>query len=238
MKEEKPSGSVGQDLEEAAAAYLLNPDEEHLSALVEAGKRLVYHFVNVYMPGFPGDDAVQCGFEGLIKAALRFDPSRGVSFSTYASHCIMGEIRHYIRKEAPHQLPGWMAGLQKRIGDAAEKILKETGREPSLGDIALAVNVREEGLVQAMRAGWVSLDAIDVSKIHSRRYESFRLPIEDLIAVGQAMDKLTKLQKKVVSLLFYRGMTQTEVAVELGISQRKVSRILHRSLSLMYQYLG
>lgn len=225
-------------MEKAVGEYLENPSKAHLSQLVEAGRKLVYHFASLYTPGHPRDDLCQAGFEGLLKAARSFDPSRGVAFSTYASHLILGEIRHFVRKETSYYRPGCIAELQGRVDAFIEETLKATGEAPSLEAIASALNVREEGVVQAMRAGRVSLEEVDLSKIHSQRYESFRLPIEDRIALEQALKRLGEVQRKVVFLLYYRDMTQAQVASELGISQRKVSRLLHKSLKQMLKTLA
>lgn len=221
------------NIEAAMAAYLKDGSAESLQKVVEAGTRLVNYFVGLYAPGYSRDDLVQSGFEGLLKAAKRYDPKRGSTFSTYASHCIMGEIRHFIRKEASLDRPGWAAELQGKVNRFLEKSLNEKGELPTLDQIASAVNIRKEGLLQVMRVGWVALDEIDISKIRSQRYESFQLPVEDRIVLRQAVEKLSELQRRVITMLFFKNMTQCEAAEELGITQRKVSRILQKSLKLL-----
>lgn len=203
-----------------------------------AGRRLVYHFANRYAPGnLINDDVVQSGFEGLLKAAIRFDPERGVNFTTFASHYIMGEMRHYIRKEATFYRPGWIVDLQRMVNEAIEERLKATGEAPSLQEIAKSLNVSEEGVHQAMRVGWMSLEEIDLSKIQ-HLYAGLPVPIEDLIAIKEAIKNLNELQRKVISLIYYRDMTQAEAAKRLGISQRKVSRVLQRSLGEMARMMS
>ncbi|MCL6638673.1 MAG: sigma-70 family RNA polymerase sigma factor [Firmicutes bacterium] len=225
------------DLEKAMAAYLKDSSEDNFRQVVEAGTKLVHYFAGIYAPGYPRDDVLQTGFEGLVKAVRRYDPARGVAFATYAGHWIMGEIRHFARKEASCRRPGWAVELQGKVDRYIEKTLNETGKIPSAAQIAAALNVREEGLLQVMRAGWVSIDEIDIAKIQSQRFESFQLPIEDRIVLEQALDRLSGLQRKVIEMLFYRDMTQVEAASELGINQRRVSRILHKSLKLMNGFL-
>jgi len=167
------------NIEAAMEAYLKSKDEFSLHKLAAAGTGLVHYFANIYAPGQNKEDLIQAGYEGLLKAAARYDRSRGVSFSTYAGHCIMGEMRHLIRREAAFDRPVWVAELQNRVNQVIEKHLQISGDIPSVAQIANELNVREEGVLQAMRAGWVSIDEIDISQIQSLRYESFNLPIED-----------------------------------------------------------
>jgi len=235
--EEMNRGVTNNNIEVAMAEYLHFPDEQHLQRVVQAANRLVHHFAKLYAPGCPNEDVLQTGFEGLLKAIKRYDPERGIAFVTFASYCIMGEIRHHIRKEASYYRPGWAADLQYRVDQVIEKCLQETVEVPAVSEIAEVLNVRETGVIQAMRAGLVPMEAIDISRIHSLRYESFHLPIEDRIVLGQALEKLSALQRSVIGMLFYRDMTQNEVAEELGMSQRKVSRILHKSLKIMAEFL-
>ncbi|KAB2951311.1 sigma-70 family RNA polymerase sigma factor [Heliorestis acidaminivorans] len=232
-----PEKKKQPDLDEAVEKYWRENNEEHLAQVVYAARNLIYHFAKLYGPEKVSEDLIQSGYEGLIKAMKRFDPMRGVKFSTYASHYIMGEIRHYIRKEASYCRPVWIAELQQRIDKVIEESVKTTGVAPTHREIAEQLNVREEGVVQALRAGWVSLDQIDTSQIRSMRYENFRLPIEDKIVLEDAVERLTDLQRRVIALLYYGDMTQTEAAQVLGISQRKVSRLLQQSLGSLSKVL-
>lgn len=226
------------DMETAMRSYLAEGGEERLSAVVEAGEGLVYHYARLYGGGRPSADLVQSGYEGLMKAIRRYDPGRNVRFVTFAAHCVMGEIRHQLRREMSFDRPGWVAELQGRIHRAADELLQQTGRPPSLQAIAAAVNIRETGVVQALQAGRVPIDEISLSQIRHLRYQSFQLPIEDRIAVRQALERLTGLQQKVVYLIYYHDLTQTQAAVRLGISQRRVSRLLHRGLAQMAKILA
>jgi RNA polymerase sigma-B factor len=220
------------DLEAAYSEYLGSGKEEDLERVVEAGRRLVFHFARIYTGG-TGDDVVQAGMEGLLKAVHRYRADQGASFVTYAGHCVMGEIRHYIRRESAYYRPGCIKDLQYRVDRYVEKVLKETGEPPALSEVAAALNVKEEGVLQVMRAGLVSLDDVDVKKIRVGKYESFRLPIEDRLLLEQGLQRLNDIQKRVIYYLFYRDMTQQQAAQKLGISQRKVSRVLHKSLEQM-----
>jgi RNA polymerase sigma-B factor len=224
------------DLERTYLKYRECGQAELLAEVVQAGERLVCYFVRLYTGG-KDDDAMQVGMIGLLKAARRFDPDVGVSFGTYAGHCVMGEIRHFLRKESSYYKPGSIQDLQNRVDRYVEDVLKEMGEPPEIAEISRVLNVKEEGIIQAMRAGLVSLDEVDVRQIKNLKYESFRLPIEDKVLVEQALEGLNQVQKRVIYYLFYMDLTQTQTAKKLGISQRKVSRILHKSLQHMRNFL-
>jgi RNA polymerase sigma-B factor len=220
------------DLDVVFWAYERSGREEDLETLVVVGQRLVAYFGRV-LTGGVSDDVMQVGMEGLMKAVSRFDKDQGASFSTYVGHCVMGEIRHFIRKEASYQSSGRIAELQQMVNHVVDEAVKKNGVPPTLTEIAVKLNVTESGVAEAMRAGLVSLDQVDIRKIQSGHYESFRLPIEDKLVLEQALKKLDKIQRRVIYLLFYKDLTQTQAAEVLGMNQRQVSRILHKSLEQM-----
>ena len=224
-------------LEVAALCYTRSKSGEDKDAVVLAGEALVKYYATLYSPGKVDDDLKQAGYEGLLKALKRFNPDKGVAFSTYASHCIIGEIRHELRDRGSFRIPEWMKGLQAKILSATEELAQQNGAMPTLREIAHRVNVTEDGIVEAMQAGCVSLDEIDLSKVRHIRYESFKLPIEDKIAVQMSLEKMDKLQQQVIKMIYYEGLTQEETASRLGLNQRKVSRLLKRGLSDMRAYV-
>lgn len=226
------------DLEEAVVAYRNDRSEENLKQVIMAGKPLVYHFANIYSGNRYSEDLIQAGYEGLLKALKRFNPGKGVRFVTFASHYIMGEMRHQLRREASFDRPGWVADIQSRIYRVMDDLLQKTGEPPSLEEIAEAVNIRKEGVIQALQAGRVSLETLDLNQFRHIYYENFKLPIEDQIAVRQALKRLTDMQRRVIYLIFYRDLTQQQVAKEMGIGQRRVSRLMHRGLQSMAEYLA
>ncbi|HHU79089.1 MAG TPA: sigma-70 family RNA polymerase sigma factor [Clostridiales bacterium] len=236
MEIKNPS-SKNLDLDDLIANYRKYPSSKLLTDIVEAGSGLIHYFIRLYGGHKNLFDWYQVGVEGLLKAVNRFDPDVGAKFSTYASHCIMGELRHYIRKEASYYNPGCIKGLQYRVEQAVDNYLKKTGQVPSISEIAEKLNLREESVVEVMKGGLISFDELDLSKISNRELESFRLPIEDKLVLAQAINKLNELQKKVLYLLFFRDMTQEQAAARLGINQRKVSRIKAKSLKEMKKEL-
>ncbi|QGG46590.1 sigma-70 family RNA polymerase sigma factor [Heliorestis convoluta] len=237
-KEQREETLQPDALDRTVERYRQSGSEQDLEEVMKAGKALIRYFARLYAPDQSQEDAVQCGYEGLLKAISQYDPAYGTRFTTYASHCIMGEIRHFVRKEAAFCRPVWIVQLQKQVNQTIEERLKKGEDVPSLQEIAEELNVQERGVAEAMRAGWVSLEELDLSRFRNQRYESFRLPIEDKILLRQAIARLNKEQQKLIHLLFYQDMTQVKAAEILGITQRQVSRLLKRTLHNLMRYIS
>jgi RNA polymerase sigma-B factor len=224
-------------LEEAMSCYIENNGSEGKDALLRAAEPLIRHYCALYSVGGFDEDLKQAAYEGLLKSIIRFDPYRGNKFTTYAVHCILGEIRHELRDRGFYKIPEWLKTLQGKIIQATEELYQKNKAVPNIREIAEKVNVSEEGIAEAMQAGCVSLDELDLSKVRHLRYESFKLPIEDVISVKMSLEKMEEMQKEVIQLIYYEGLTQKEVALRLGINQRKVSRLLDKGLNEMRAYL-
>jgi len=205
-------------------------------------KSIAYKFKN---SGEPLEDLEQVGYIGLINAMNLYNKNRGIKFITYATWLISGEIRHYIRdKHQVIKIPDWMLKLNKRIDEFIISYKKENNKFPSLSEISEKFNLTEEGIKEILKAREavqiVSLDQEhrkyssdsypNIEKIRSKNYETFKLPIEDIIALKTAFSKLKKLQQKVIYYIFEKDLTQTKTARKLGISQRQVSRIKNSAL--------
>lgn len=233
----KNTAKQNQALEDAVKDYLETGSKQAKETVIKASETLVNYYAGLYSPGKIDEDLRQSGYEGLLKALKRFDPKRGVMFSTFAVHCIIGEIRHDLRDRGPFKIPGWLQSLQSKVLKVTEELAQKNGYMPSLTEIAQNANVDEAGIIDAMQVGYVSLDEVDLSKVKSLRYESFKLPIEDVITVKMSLEKMDGLQKKVVTLIYYEGLTQEQVAKKVGVNQRKVSRILNSGLKEMRAYV-
>ena len=205
-------------------------------------KSISYQFKN---SGEPLEDLQQVGYIGLINAFNLYNQERGVKFKTYATWLISGEIRHYIRdKHQIIKIPSWMLKLNKKIDEFIIYFNKENNRFPSLSEIAEKFNLTEKGLKEILKARdavqIVSLDQEQrkyssesypkIERIKSKNYQTFKLPMEDIIALKIALNKLKKLQRKVIYYIFQKDLTQTKIARKLGISQRQVSRIKDSAL--------
>jgi RNA polymerase sigma-B factor len=192
-----------QDINVLYEAYRRNPCETALEAVVAGGELLVRHFARRYGCGCPFDDLCQSGMLGLVKAVRSYDGQ--AQFSTWASWCVIGEIRHFVRGECAYEVPevdGNAIEYEVPTAEGTARIFNHGYNE------SLAFGLKEED-------------------------QSFHLRLEDKIALEQAMLKLTKLQKEVIDALFYRGLTQEQEAERLGFNQRKVSRIKTSGLQML-----
>lgn len=193
------------------------------------------------------EDLIQVGYIGLIKAVDNFDPNRDIKFITYATHCIMGEIRHYIRdKSESIKKPRWLKRLSCEMAAFVETFLQNEKRLPSIDEIAIALNIEGDGIIEILKSKNLvnlndfqegSSETLMLNRIRSKQLEDFRLPIEDRIVLDQAVESLRKLEKQVIHLFFYKDLTQTQIAFNLGLSQKKISRMLRKSLDKLRDFL-
>lgn len=205
-------------------------------------KSIAYKFIN---SGEPLEDLEQIGYIGLINALNLYNQDKGVKFETYATWLISGEIRHHIRdKHQAIKIPRWMLKLNKKIDEYIIYYKKENNRFPTISEISDEFNLTEESITEILKARdavqIVSLDQEqrkynsdyypNLKKIKSKAYQSFRLPIEDIITLRIAFSKLKKLQRKIIYYIFEKDLTQTKIARRLGLSQRQVSRIKKSAL--------
>lgn len=234
---------------DAFRQYRQSGDPHQYEALVCRYLPLVRKTARKYVrPGVALEDLVQVGTIGLMNAVSTFDPERGVKFETYAYHYIAGEIRHYLRDDADAvQAPRWVRKLYGELMAAIGALQQELGRTPTLREIAGRMNLTEAGVLEIMRAydqaRVLSLsdaqEGLEIRRdlIVRQRYVSFQLPVEDRIALMEAMERLSEVHRKVVYYLFYLDLTQNEAAKRLGISQRSVSRLLAAALKRMQTLL-
>jgi RNA polymerase sigma-B factor len=194
--------------------------------------------------GEPLDDLVQVASLGLLKAIDRFDPSRGVEFSTYATHTVVGELkRHFRDKGWAVRAPRRMQELYLRLGKAVASLGQELGRSPTIGELAAETQVSEEEVLEALEAGqayrFSSLDA-PVGGDHGEGDSlGSRLGEEDAgldnaerrATLSPLLSQLPPREQMILHLRFFEGLTQSEIAAQLGISQMHVSRLLARSMA-------
>lgn len=229
------------DREYAKELFLQLPDESIREQLVQLHMPLVEYLARRFKGrGEPLDDLVQVASMGLLKAIDRFDPERGVEFSTYATPTIVGELKRYFRDR------GWAIRIPRRLQEiglqlakVVPKLSQELGRSPTVADIAKRTGLSEEEILEAMNASQayslVSLDAPtgeDGSDSMSRlgaEDESLEL-FEEWSSVAHLLERLPTRERRILYLRFVTGQTQSQIAEQLGISQMHVSRLLAKTL--------
>jgi len=230
-------------------AYQKSTDDEERAALRE---RLVEQFIGLVEflarrfrnRGEPVEDLVQVGTIGLLKAIERFDLDREVEFSTYATPTIVGELKRHFRDK------GWAVRVPRRLQELHLELTKivgqlghDLGRSPTVAEIAQAAGTTEEevleGLEIAQAYNFTSLDAPIESGEGSSISFAEQLGAEDehlenleyRASLAPEMAKLPERERRIIYLRFFKGLTQSEIAERLGISQMHVSRLLNRTLT-------
>jgi RNA polymerase sigma-B factor len=197
------------------------------------------------------EDLVQVGTIGLLKAIDRFDLEREVEFSTYATPTIVGEIKRHFRDK------GWAVRVPRRLQELHLELTKiishlgqELGRSPTVAEIAEAAGTTEEVVLEGMEIAqaynFTSLDApLDSDDADSSSFADQIGADDDQLenleyraALAPEMAKLPERERRILYLRFYRGMTQSEIAERMGISQMHVSRLLNRTLMRLREALA
>lgn len=203
--------------------------------LIRGNLRLVLSVIQRFTNrGESADDLFQVGCIGLIKAIDNFDITQQVKFSTYAVPMIMGELRRYLRDNAPVRVSRSMRDMAYKAMQAKEKLITEKGREPKIEEIAKELGVPRQDVVIALEAisEPISLYEPVFSESGDTIYVLDQLGDhnDDMnwlneISLKEAIEQLGKREKRILNLRFFRGKTQVEVAKEIGISQAQVSRL-------------
>jgi RNA polymerase sigma-B factor len=213
--------------------------------LVRLHLPLVDHCARRFMNrGEPLDDLIQVGTIGLIKSVDRFDNDRGVEFSTYATPTILGEIKRYFRDKGwAIRVPRRLQELRMSISSVTGEMSQDLGRSPTPREIAdkLDITVEEvmEGIESANAYSTLSLDAGDNgdegggnSMLDSLGEDDEALDhVEIRASIKPLIEQLPPREKRILLLRFFRGMTQSQIAEEIGVSQMHVSRLLNRTLA-------
>lgn len=193
------------------------------------------------------DDLFQVGCIGLIKALDNFDLRHGVKFSTYAVPMIIGEVRRYLRDNNSIRVSRSLRDIAYKALQAKERLANELSREPTITEISREIEMEREEVAQALDSIQepVSLfepvfhddgDAIFVMDQVQDTKNTDERWIEH-ISLSEAMDKLTPREKHILTLRFFEGKTQMEVAEEISISQAQVSRLEKNALNYMRKYI-
>jgi RNA polymerase sigma-B factor len=224
--------------------FATSRDETQRGELIEAHLGLAEYLARRFSNrGEPMDDLVQVASVGLVKAVDRFDPERAVEFSTYATHTIVGELkRHFRDKGWAVRAPRRMQELYLRLGKLVGSMSQEMGRSPTIPELAAEAQVSEEEVLEALEAGqayrFTSLDApapgdedSETLASHIGEDDPELQDAEHRAALSPLIAKLPPREQTILHMRFFEGLTQSEIASRLGISQMHVSRLLARSLA-------
>lgn len=218
--------------------------EQARDSLVHLHLPLVEHCARRFRNrGEPYEDLVQVGTIGLIKAVDRFDAERGVEFSTYATPTIIGEIkRHFRDKGWAIRVPRRLQELRMQIGSATAELTQSLGRSPTPRELAERIGCTVEEIVEGMESSnaysTLSLDAsddsddgpgsmLDVIGVDDEGLAN----VEIRESIKPLLDQLDPREKRILLLRFFKNMTQSQIAEEIGVSQMHVSRLLNRTLT-------
>ncbi|MCL4473356.1 MAG: SigB/SigF/SigG family RNA polymerase sigma factor [Actinobacteria bacterium] len=228
--------------------YKDNKDPAVKNVLVGAYMDLVHSLARRFANrGEPLDDLVQVASMGLLKAIDRFDPDRNVQFTTYAVPTIVGELRRYFRdRSSAIRLPRGLRERSYMLNNAIQRFSQENGRSPNVSEIAVATGISEEEVIEGLEGSEAttiaSLDTtteegdLSLLDIIGGEDQTLRL-LDERLSLAGAMSELDSREQNLLYLRFIEGLSQTEIADRLNISQMHVSRLLRRTLQSLRQNL-
>ena len=243
----KTSGKSAWDKEKTRELFRRFKEEGDMDArekLVMSHLNLVRFIANKFKNrGEPIDDLVQVGYLGLLKAIDRFDPSRGLEFTTFATPTIMGEIKRHVRDKGwSVRVPRRLQELSAKVNQATDTLTSQLQRSPTIAEIADYLDATVDEVLEAMESSSayssVSLEAPsgadddDTPSVIDRyaTEDSDLAFTDDRIIIEEALASFSPRERDVIEMRFLKGMTQIEIAEKLGISQVQVSRLLRRTL--------
>ena len=212
--------------------------------LIQENTGLIWSVVKKFARrGYEPDDLYQIGAIGLLKCIRKFDTSFDVKFSTYAIPMIIGEIKRFLRDDGIIKVSRPMKEIATKARYTTEILMAKHGRQPTMSELAQALDISVEELVVAMEAG------MDVESLHATIYQGDGSPIFliDKVAQGkddddkivnnitlkQLIERLKPRERQVVILRYFQDKTQMEVAKAIGVSQVQVSRIEKKVLQAL-----
>ena len=241
-----PKGKLAWDkarTRELFSLYKDKGDEAARDELIMSHLNLVRFLASKFKNrGEPLDDLIQVGTIGLIKAIDRFDPSRGLEFTTYATPTILGEIkRHFRDKGWSVRVPRRLQELSAKVNQATDDLTKELQRSPSTEEVAARLGVSVDEVLEAMEsssayssvpleAGGADEDDAPAVIDHYATVDEDLAASDDRMVVADAIRDFSPREREVLRMRFKDGLTQVEIAKKLGVSQVQVSRLLRRTL--------
>ncbi len=178
--------------------------------------------------GVEYDDLFQAGCVGLVKAADRFDPARGFRFSTYAVPVILGEIKRLFRDDGALKVSRSLKTLAMRVRAAQTALEQQTGRAPTVGELAEALDVEPEEIAEALCAARPTVSLTAESEDGERQIDladdEAQESVQERLALRDALARLPENDRRLIEKRYFGAKTQCQTARELGMTQVQVSR--------------
>ena len=230
------------DEERVAELAALLPDVEARASLLEVCQPLADRLARRFGGrGESHEDLVQVASIGLLKAVSGFDRSRGDAFMAYALASIVGELRHHVRdRSRTVRVPRGVRANSLEVDYAIDRLCQRLGRSPKISEIAAETGLSAQQVLDAHTSARIAVPA-SIDELGDEGGMELPAPsdqfavLTEWMAVAPALEKLPAVQKRILFFRFYRGMSQTEVASELGMSQVHVSRLLNSCLGVLRQ---
>jgi RNA polymerase sigma-B factor len=213
--------------------------EELVARMLPLARSLARRYAN---KGEPLDDLEQVASVGLLKAIDRFDLDREVKFATFAVPTIAGEIKRHFRDRGwMLRVPREVQELNAKLSRSREALTRELGRSPTVNELAASAGASVDQVVEALSAGdayrMMSLDepladGVGVLEAIGADDEGFERT-EQRLMLRSGFDELAPREREILRLRFFEGLTQREIADEVGISQMHVSRLIRRSVDAL-----
>lgn len=230
-----------RDTESLIAELRAHPDERLREAIIERCRPLVETLARKFVrTGVSEDDLVQTAWLALIKALDRFDPEHATKFTTYAAHCIVGEIKRYFRDRTwAMKVPRHLQEIASSLPKVQDRLVQELGRKPAMSEMATRLGITEETLIEAMELqqsyqptslddrptqGGDETDGRTIAETLGREDAQLAALIE-YAPLQAALRQLDPCVQTILRRHLCEGFSQQEVAAQLGMSQMQVSRM-------------
>lgn len=212
------------------------------AAFIEQNLGLVHLCANRFRgKGIEYEDMYSAGCIGLLKAAKAFDESRGVKFSTYAVPVILGEIKRLFRDGGTIKVSRGLKELSLKTVRLREKIIKETGKDPTVSELAEKLSTTPEMISEAL---CISTPPVSLTAYYDDNHSEVDIPVPspdeeigDFISLSQVMSELPSEDRKLIYMRYFENKTQSDTAKTLGMTQVQVSRREKKLLGQMREVL-
>jgi len=244
----KDRTSEWDEAEALVAKYLKTGEQHLLDEILRRHTPLVERVARRYAGLEMFEDLVQVGFIGLLNALTLFEPEKGVKFSTYATHLVVGAMKHHLRDRSRIiREPAWLQEVRNRVRKAHATLMQEIGREPNDDELAARAEITSETLAE-IRA---TEDLFKVASINATYDDDdeeadtagfsdegrTQLGMEERLVLEEVMSGLRDLEREVLYLFHVEALNQTEIAIRLGISPNYVGHVLRQSTNKLRKVL-